>query len=152
MSILICDNVSVAYGADVILKKINFSINAGDKVGVIGVNGAGKSTLFSVIRGKLESTKGDVFVSAGSEIGVLEQINDAHRFNCSIFNAAVSAFTPLLDLEIKIADLQARIEAGDESLVKSFVDYTERFNTLGGNEFRAKTKSMLLKFGFSEED
>ncbi|MBR5278851.1 MAG: ABC-F family ATP-binding cassette domain-containing protein, partial [Clostridia bacterium] len=47
---------------------------------------------------------------------------------------------------------QARIEAGDESLVKSFVDYTERFNTLGGNEFRAKTKSMLLKFGFSEED
>ena len=37
MSILICDNVSVAYGADVILEKINFSVNAGDKVGVIGV-------------------------------------------------------------------------------------------------------------------
>ena len=55
MSIVVCSSVSLSYGADVILDNITFSVNAGDKVGVIGVNGAGKSTLFSIIRGYCHS-------------------------------------------------------------------------------------------------
>ncbi|MBR1949076.1 MAG: ABC-F family ATP-binding cassette domain-containing protein, partial [Alphaproteobacteria bacterium] len=116
------------------------------------VNGAGKSTLFSIIRGKLESTSGDVYISAGAKIGCLEQINDAHRFNATIYESAVVAFDELIKLENDIFELRSRMENGDESVIKSYVDYTERFNTLGGNEFRAKTKAMLNKFGFSEAD
>lgn len=152
MSIIVCDGVSLSYGADIILEKIDFSVNAGDKVGVIGVNGAGKSTLFSIIRGKLDTTSGDLFLSAGTTIGCLEQINDAHRFNCTIYEAAVSAFDHLISLENEIAELHDRMENGDESVIKSFVNSNERFNLLGGNEFRGKTKSMLAKFGFTEED
>ncbi len=150
MSIIICDGVSLSYGADIILEKIDFSVNEGDKVGIIGVNGAGKSTLFSVIRGKLEASKGDVFISSGAEIGCLEQINDAHRFDCTIYEAAVSAFEKLIALENEINTLRIRMENGDESAIKAFSDYSERFNLLGGNEFRGKTKSMLAKFGFDE--
>ncbi len=152
MSIIVCGGVSLSYGADVILENITFSVNAGDKVGVIGVNGAGKSTLFSIIRGKLETTGGDVFVSNGAEIGCLEQINDAHRFGCTIFEAAVAAFKSLIDLEQNIALLRERMEKGDESVIKAFVSETERFNTLGGNEYIGKTKSLLAKFGFPESD
>ena len=150
MSIIICDGVSLSYGADIILEKIDFSVNEGDKVGIIGVNGAGKSTLFSVIRGKLEASKGDVFISSGAEIGCLEQINDAHRFDCTIYEAAVSAYEKLILLENEINTLRIRMENGDESAIKAFSDYSERFNLLGGNEFRGKTKSMLAKFGFDE--
>lgn len=152
MSIIVCDGVSLSYGIDVILEKIDFSVNAGDKVGVIGVNGAGKSTLFSIIKGKLDTTKGDVYISSGAEIGVLEQINDAHRFDCSIYEAAVSAFSKLIEMEKQLNDLRARMENGDETVIKSFVDTNDRFNTLGGNEFRSKTRSMLLKFGFPEDE
>ena len=152
MSIIVCDGVSLSSGADIILEKIDFSANIGDKIGVIGVNGAGKSTLFSIIRGRLDATDGNVFISAGAEIGVLEQINDAHRFNCTIYEAAVSAFSKLISLENEINELRIRIEAGDENAIKAFVDRNERFVTLGGNEFRAKTKSLLAKFGFSEKD
>jgi len=152
MSIIVCDGVSVSYGADVILDKIDFSVNEGDKVGVIGVNGAGKSTLFAVIRGLLEASKGDVYITADAEIGCLEQINDAHRFNCNIYETALSAFDKLIKLENEINDLRIRIEAGDESVIKAFSDNTERFNLLGGNEYRSKTKSMLAKFGFEESD
>ncbi len=152
MSIVVCSGVSLSYGADVILDNITFSVNAGDKVGVIGVNGAGKSTLFSIIKGSLDTTNGDVFISNGAEIGCLEQINDAHRFNCTIFEAAVSAFSNLINLENKIADLRARMENGDETVIKAFVSETEQFNLLGGNEYVGKTKSMLAKFGFNESD
>lgn len=152
MSIIVCDGVSVSYGADVILDKIDFSVNEGDKVGVIGVNGAGKSTLFSVLRGRLDASKGDVFISSGAEIGCLEQINDAHRFNCNIYETALSAFDKLIKLENEINDLRSRMENGEETVIKAFSDSSERFNILGGNEFRSKTKSMLAKFGFGEED
>lgn len=152
MSIVVCSGVSLSYGADVILDNITFSVNTGDKVGVIGVNGAGKSTLFSIIKGSLDTTKGDVFISNGAEIGCLEQINDAHRFNCTIFEAAVSAYSDLIDLESKIATLRERMENGDETVIKAFVSETERFNLLGGNEYIGKTKSMLAKFGFNESD
>ncbi len=152
MSIIVCGGVSLSYGADIILDNITFSVNAGDKVGVIGVNGAGKSTLFSIIRGNLETTNGDVFIASGSTVGCLEQINDAHRFGCSIYNAAVSAFSELINLEKEIIFLRARMESGDESAIKPFLEATERFNTSGGNEYIGKTKAMLNKFGFLESD
>ena len=152
MSVLVCSAISKAYGSDTILDNITFAANEGDKFGVIGVNGAGKSTLFSIIRGKSEATSGDVFIANGSSIGCLEQINDAHRFNSTIYEAAVSAFETLIKLENEIEQLKHRMENGDETAIKPFSDYSERFNTYGGNEYKAKTKSLLYKFGFSEDD
>ena len=152
MSILVCSSVSLSYGSDTILENVTFAANEGDKFGVIGVNGAGKSTLFSIIKGTLETSSGDVFISNGASVGCLEQINDAHRFNTTIYEAAVSAFSELIRLENEIAVLRSRMENGDETAIKPFADYSEKFNTHGGNEFRGKTKSMLAKFGFSEYD
>ncbi len=152
MSIIVCSSVSLSYGADTILEDITFAANEGDKFGVIGVNGAGKSTLFSIIRGTLDTTSGDVFIANGATIGCLEQINDAHRFNSTIYEAAVSAFEKLINLENEINALRIRMEQGDETAIKPFSDYSERFNTHGGNEYKGKTKSLLAKFGFSEND
>lgn len=152
MSIIVCSGVSLSYGADVILDKITFSVNSGDKVGVVGVNGAGKSTLFSLIRGSNETTDGEVFITAGTTIGHLEQINDAHRFGCTIYEAAVSAFSSLIKIENEINSLRERLENGDETAIKAFVDLNENYNRSGGNEYISKTKSMLAKFGFHEGD
>ena len=145
MSILVCSNVSMSYGTDIILDNITFAINEGDKVGVIGVNGAGKSTLFSIIRGRIDASGGDVFISNDTSIGCLEQINDAHRFKCNIYEAAVSAFEKLINLENEINSLRDRIENGDESVISSFVSATERFSLLGGNERRCLQNSDFPK-------
>ena len=150
MSIIVCDKVALSYGSDEILNNVSFSVNIGDKAGVIGVNGAGKSTLFSIIRGIKDATSGNVFISSGATIGCLEQINDAHRFGCTVYEAAVDAYSYLISLENEINELRIRMEQGDESVIKTFVNCNERYNTLGGNEFRAKTKALLAKFGFPE--
>ena len=49
MIVLSCKDICKSYGIRDILKNITFSINEGDKVGVIGPNGEGKSTLFKII-------------------------------------------------------------------------------------------------------
>ena len=54
MSILTCDGVSLMIGTEYILKDVSFSVNAGTRMGIIGVNGAGKSTLASVVAGKTD--------------------------------------------------------------------------------------------------
>lgn len=53
MIILSARNLTKSYGTDVILDKVSFSINKGDRVGVIGINGAGKTTLLRILTGEL---------------------------------------------------------------------------------------------------
>ena len=53
MIVLSCRDISKSYGIQEVLKNITFSINEGDKVGIIGSNGEGKSTLFKIITKEL---------------------------------------------------------------------------------------------------
>ena len=53
MIILSCKDICKSYGIRDVLKNITFSINEGDKVGIIGANGEGKSTLFKIITKEL---------------------------------------------------------------------------------------------------
>lgn len=46
-----------------VLKDINFTVNPGEAVGIIGVNGAGKSTLLKMITGTTQPTTGSVFIT-----------------------------------------------------------------------------------------
>lgn len=152
MIIISCSGVALSYGSDDILKDITFSVNAGDKVGVIGVNGAGKSTLFSIICGNTAQSEGKVFVAQGTRIGILEQINDSHRFGKSVYESALEAFTSLLECEARTEELRKKIEAGESGLIPAFTAENEKYISNGGNEFRAKTRSLLARFGFSESD
>ncbi len=49
MIVLSCKDICKSYGITEVLKNITFSINEGDKVGIIGSNGEGKSTLFKIL-------------------------------------------------------------------------------------------------------
>ena len=53
MIILSAKNLSKVYGTDVILEKVSFHINAGDRIGIVGKNGAGKSTLLNMLTGEM---------------------------------------------------------------------------------------------------
>ena len=72
-------NGTVAYGADEILKNINFEIKNTEKIAVVGRNGCGKSTLLKLITGQLPLVKKDgerssVAKASGATIGYLQQM------------------------------------------------------------------------------
>ncbi len=86
MSILTLNNICLSYGITDILKNISFSVNEGDKVGIIGVNGAGKTSLLNIIYGSSESNSGTVNKRKGVKIGFLRQHIDEEYENITVID------------------------------------------------------------------
>ena len=61
ISISVSD-LSYKIGEKVILDSVSFSLDAGDRLGIVGVNGAGKSTLLGMITSRLTPTEGSVYI------------------------------------------------------------------------------------------
>ncbi|MCM8812838.1 MAG: ATP-binding cassette domain-containing protein [Candidatus Omnitrophica bacterium] len=66
-------DVRKAFGARVLFENVRFSVNAGEKIGLVGRNGQGKTTLFSLIAGRQEPDAGAVVVPRLYRIGYLDQ-------------------------------------------------------------------------------
>jgi len=66
-------NLSISYGTHALLDKVNFQINQGDKICLIGRNGAGKSTLLKIIAGHVQADSGELSISQQVSITELVQ-------------------------------------------------------------------------------
>jgi ATP-binding cassette subfamily F protein uup len=67
------ENVSLAYGLDVLLDEVKFQISAGERVCLIGRNGAGKSSLMKIIEGTIQPDSGTVWRQPMLRLARLEQ-------------------------------------------------------------------------------
>ena len=66
MSLFSLLDVNLSFGGPAVLDKVNFQVDPGERVCLLGRNGAGKSTLMSVIAGEMKPDTGDVFRQPGS--------------------------------------------------------------------------------------
>ena len=73
MTILTLRSVKKDFGIKEILKEASFSLEEGDKVGLIGTNGSGKSTLLKIIAGLEPIDQGELWVNSGTKIVYLPQ-------------------------------------------------------------------------------
>ena len=67
------NNVTYRVGKKALFEDVNIKFTEGNCYGLIGANGAGKSTFLKILSGALESTKGDIVISPGQRLSVLEQ-------------------------------------------------------------------------------
>lgn len=71
---MICaNNVTLRIGRKALFEDVNIKFTPGNCYGLIGANGAGKSTFLKILSGQLEPSKGDVTMSPGERLSVLEQ-------------------------------------------------------------------------------
>ena len=147
---LTCENLSLSFGADDILKNITFSLQEGDKLGIIGVNGAGKSSLFSLITGTYTPSDGAVYLARDRSIGLLEQtpIYESER---TILEEAYGTFSDLIALEeaLEASRKQAELTQSEED-ARRFSSLQERFTREGGYEFRGRCRGILKNLGLPE--
>ena len=67
------NNVTYRVGKKALFEDVNIKFTEGNCYGLIGANGAGKSTFLKLLSGELETTKGDITVTPGQRLSVLEQ-------------------------------------------------------------------------------
>ena len=67
------NNVTLRIGKKALFEDVNIKFTPGNCYGLIGANGAGKSTFLKILSGALEPSKGDVTMSPGERLSVLEQ-------------------------------------------------------------------------------
>lgn len=94
MAILECKNLSFAYDGRRVLEDVNFSLNAGDYLCIVGENGSGKSTLIKGLLGLKAPDSGSIITGDGlkaTEIGYLPQQTQVQRdFPASVEEVVLS--------------------------------------------------------------
>lgn len=76
------NNVTVQFGGKALFERVNVIFSPGNCYGIIGANGAGKSTFLKVLSGDLEPQKGEVVMTPGERLSVLEQ--DHFKYDDSV--------------------------------------------------------------------
>ena len=148
-------DVAFGYGDNLILSDVNFAVNEGARIALVGENGAGKTTLIKLMLGQLTADSGSVNVRNGIKIGYLEQ-NGGYESGNTVYAEMLSVFREELSAIGKISEISsaltaceyggqeyARLSARLESLNK-YVAATDAYNV----EVRIKT--VLNGMGFSD--
>ncbi|MFA6196144.1 MAG: ABC-F family ATP-binding cassette domain-containing protein [Sulfurimonas sp.] len=66
-------NISKSFTSQELFSDLNFKLNSGNKIGLVGRNGSGKSTLFKLILGEDTPDSGEIVIPKGYKIGALKQ-------------------------------------------------------------------------------
>ena len=73
MALLRLQNIHLSYGMPPLLDGVEFTLERGERVALVGRNGEGKSTLMKIIAGEVTADDGDIFLQQGTKIARLEQ-------------------------------------------------------------------------------
>ena len=159
MVVLSCKDISKSYGIREVLKNVTFSINEGDKVGIIGGNGEGKSTLFKIITKELSQDSGEIFIDKNKTIGYLTQHVDLDLDN-TIYEEMNLVFKDILDIESRLHNLEVKMAepydeanaAYHEKIIKDYTTLQDLFSLKGGYTYKGEISRVLKGLGFLEED
>lgn len=154
MPLVSCQNACLSFAQRDILKNVNFNIEKGDRIGLIGPNGSGKTTLFRLLTGQLETTEGSVIKAFATDIGFLEQHACAGSAR-TVYGEMLSVFDYLKNMEAELDDIHHKVELTGGQ-VKEYIErqaaLTEEYQNKGGLTYEARAHSCLKGLGFTAEE
>ena len=123
MIILALQDVQKSFGAHEVLKSVSFTLQAGERMGLVGVNGSGKSTLMKIITGLETPDKGSVHLQKGLKLGYLAQQGELSGKE-TVLETLESVFEPQRRMEAELRRLEQEMaESGTDA---------EQLRILGG--------------------
>lgn len=72
-SVIVAENVSKSFGDRTIIKNLDFRVQRGDRIGIVGANGAGKSTLLKLLTGEIQPDSGSITLAPTLDGIVIDQ-------------------------------------------------------------------------------
>ena len=143
-------NVTLTFGTQSVFNNISFTIDATQRVGLVGRNGSGKSTLLKAIHHPQMLDSGSITVLSKKKIAYMPQevVLDSDK---SILDEALSVFTEITALQLEAEVLEQKIESGaaDEH-INRYAAIHERLLQLNPEQKRAHTERILQGLGFDK--
>ncbi len=125
-----------------LFRELNFGVNAGQRIALVGVNGAGKSTLMNIIAASLDPSEGKLIRNKSIRIGHLEQ-DPVPTLTCSISDYLFSDEHPALSLIKRYEELLENPEGKEEEINQ----LTDELSAADAWEYEHKIKQILGTLG-----
>lgn len=154
MIVLSASDINKTYGIDVIIDGVSFSVDKGDRVGIVGPNGAGKTTLLKIIAGELPATSGNFYVRSECTVGYLKQKNNFFTEG-TVLKEAEKSFTHFHEMEKELERLQHAISDHDSNTferdLERYTNLLDEYKEKGGYTYQSELQAILKSMGFGEE-
>ncbi|MBI2504795.1 MAG: ABC-F family ATP-binding cassette domain-containing protein [Candidatus Latescibacteria bacterium] len=150
MSLIVGEGVGKYYGALDVFKNLNFRLEPGDHIGLVGANGEGKTTLLRLLGGLEEPTSGQLQHRRGLRVGYLPQ-DPPDLGQTTLWQAMAEVFAGLRKLEEELAGLARQLEdpAHGEEVLARYSALQAELEHRGGYTYEARIRSVLSGLGFA---
>ncbi|WP_267383372.1 ABC-F family ATP-binding cassette domain-containing protein [Cyanobacterium sp. uoEpiScrs1] len=152
MTIFTLRELKKSFGIKTILNNISFSLNEGDKVGLIGTNGSGKSTLLKIIAQLELADGGDIWVNTGAKIVYLPQQPDLDEQLTvleQVFTNCGEQMKLVQEYE-RLSNQIAREPKEIDTLMAQLSTVSQRIDALGAWEVETNAKIILSRLGIED--
>ncbi|TSC24689.1 ABC-F family ATP-binding cassette domain-containing protein [Corallococcus sp. Z5C101001] len=156
MSLVIAQDISLAYGKKVLFDEDNFTLGPRDRVGLVGANGTGKSSLMKIIAGASLPDGGTVQYSRRARAGYLPQ-EIAGLPEGTVVEAVMSTVPGRDALESRLKDTEAALaQATDEEeqleLAQTLADLHAELDDFENRYGKHHAERILKGLGFKDAD
>ena len=143
------NNVTLRLGKRALFEDVNIKFTEGNCYGLIGANGAGKSTFLKILSGKLEPTKGDIFITQGQRLSVLEQ--DHYKYDdCQVLDTVIMGNKRLYSIMKEKDALYMKEDFTEEDGMLAS-ELEAEFALLNGWEAESDAETLLNGLGITSE-
>ena len=151
MKTLNISNASKSFGDRTLFTDVTFTINEGDRIGLLGLNGTGKTTLLDGIVNNSDLNTIDIEKPKDFKISYLKQqpeLDEDSTVIDAVFNGSGEKFQLIRQYENSLA--QFNMNSTDEKIQKEFFKLQERMNAAEAWQMESDVKSILNKLGITE--
>ena len=143
------NNVTLRIGKKALFEDVNIKFTEGNCYGVIGANGAGKSTFLRILSGNLETTRGDVVITPGQRLSVLEQ--DHFKYDeYPVMDTVIMGNARLYEIMKEKDAIYAKEDFSDEDGIRAS-ELEAEFAEMDGWEAESNAAMLLNGLGIGTE-
>ena len=143
------NNVTLRIGKRALFEDVNIKFTEGNCYGLIGANGAGKSTFLKILSGVIEPSKGDIAITPGQRLSVLEQ--DHYKYDdYQVLDTVILGNKRLYEIMKEKDAIYAKEDFTDEDGVRAS-ELEGEFADLNGWEAESDAATLLSGLGIDTD-